>query len=120
MKTRSILIAAGLLWLCSSSPAIADDALLAKGQEIFQEVCARCHTAEAVGKLGPGLKDVTKRRSEEWLNRWIKSPRAMLAAGDITAKQLREKNKYDLTMPTLPIMQKDENRKAVIAYLKTL
>ncbi len=120
MNTRNVLIAAGLLWLCSSPLALAaDDALLARGQEIFQDVCARCHTAGAVGKLGPGLKDISKRRDEQWLDRWIKSPRAMIAAGDAYARQLREENKYDLTMPTLPIMQKDDNRKAVIAYLKT-
>ncbi len=91
-----------------------------KGKEIYNEICIRCHTTNDIGKLGPGLRGITHRRSIEWIEKWIKSPKGLIASGDLYAKQLREDNRYGITMPTLPVMQKDANRADIIAFLKTL
>ncbi len=120
MKMRWWLVAMGVLLMPQAQAEESHGALLKKGEKIFHEVCVRCHTAEVEGKLGPGLKGIGQRRDDAWLDAWIKSPKALIDSGDSYARQLREENRYDLTMPTLPLMQKDENRKAVIAYLKTL
>jgi cytochrome c2 len=98
----------------------ADDTQIAQGKEIFNEICVRCHTTEKEGKLGPGLRDVSSRHSAAWINTWLKSPEALIQSGDSAANKLRKENKYGITMPTLPIMQNDKKRKAIIAYLMTL
>jgi len=101
--------------------SIADDAQqIAQGKEIFNEICVRCHTTEKEGKLGPGLQDVSNRHSVAWINTWLKSPEALIQSGDANAIALREENKYGITMPTLPVMQNDDKRNAIIAYLMTL
>jgi len=99
----------------------ADEAQqVAQGKKIFNNICVRCHTTEKEGKLGPGLQGVSSRYSVEWINSWLKSPEALIQSGDATAIALREENKYGITMPTLPVMQNDDKRNAIIAYLMTL
>jgi cytochrome c len=46
---RAIVLAAILAWLPLSPPAFADATLIARGQAIAEENCARCH---AIGKTG--------------------------------------------------------------------
>jgi len=91
------------------------------GREIFENICSHCHHAShetsAVG--APGLMDVTKRRSEVWIEQWISGPEAF-AAKDADAEALVKSNPYGLVMPTLPEMQDAKNRRDVIAFLKTL
>lgn len=53
----------------------------AEGRRLFQN--RGCHTCHAVGKgtvIGPDLKGVGKRRSEEWLRRWLADPAVMIRA----------------------------------------
>lgn len=44
----------------------------------FESKCLACHTVGQGRKLGPDVAGVTKRRTDEWLRRWLKSPEAML------------------------------------------
>ncbi len=41
-------------------------------------------------KVGPGVRDVTKRRSEEWLTKWIKDPQATREENDAETRKLRK------------------------------
>lgn len=53
----------------------------AEGQRLFRT--RGCHTCHAVGKgtvIGPDLKGISKRRSDEWLSRWLADPAAMIRA----------------------------------------
>ena len=44
-----------------------------EGEQIFTTICIACHTIGGVKFVGPDLKDVQKRHSEEWLVKFIRS-----------------------------------------------
>jgi len=119
-KKTQFVIALALWLVLAGVPLAKAKGNADKGKEIFNEVCIRCHTTDKAGKLGPGLQGITKRRDIAWIEKWITSPQDLIASGDLYAKRLREENKYGITMPTLPVMQKASNRADIIAFLKTL
>ena len=90
---RSGLLAGTLLL----SLTTASGAVAATGEELFIKRCAGCHMIGAGQLVGPDLKDVAKRRSEEWLLRFMKSPKAMFESGDAEAVALIKA--YDVLMP---------------------
>ena len=54
------------------------------GAELFKSKCAACHNLN--DKLvGPALKDVGKRRSHEWLLKWIRNNEKLRKSGDADA-----------------------------------
>jgi len=84
------------------------------GEKLFKAKCAACHV---IGKkaLGPDLKGVTDRRDNAWLKAWIKSPKAVLAAGDPIATGLLKEFKLQMSELNLSDAEID----SVIAYLAT-
>lgn len=67
----------------------------------FQQNCSACHTIGAGRRIGPDLKDVTKRRDRAWLEEFMEDPSAVLHKHDAYALQLqREAN--GIAMPTVP------------------
>lgn len=91
------------------------------GRSIFSTICSHCHkTSHEYSAVGaPGLLDVLDRHDEAWIDQWIQGPEAF-ARRDEDAKALVESNPYGLIMPTLPEMQNEQNRRDIIAFLKTL
>jgi cytochrome c2 len=91
------------------------------GKLIFDTICSHCHhTDHTVSGVGaPGLMDVLERHEEAWIDQWINGPEAF-SKKDETAKALVESNPFGLIMPTLPEMQEEQNRRDIIAFLKTL
>ena len=86
------------------------------GKEIFQSVCAACHTIGKGKSVGPDLAGVTSRREESWLKRQIKDPESLIEEKDPIALQLlREADDVPMPPPDLS----DEQVAAVIAYLKS-
>ncbi len=70
----------------------------AKGETIFTQNCKVCHAPTDEKIIGPGLKDITKRRDLAWLVKWIKNPAAVIASGDQYAVDLYAKyNKTQMT-----------------------
>ena len=69
-----------------------------KGEEIYQQKCAICHSIGGEAKAGPDLKGATSKRDYPWLVRRIVEPYKMLAQGDAIATQLNEEYK-NLPMP---------------------
>jgi len=63
--------------------------------------------------------DVLERHDEAWIDQWIHDPEGF-SKKDETAKALVESNPFGLIMPTLPETQSAENRRDIIAFLKTL
>jgi nitrite reductase (NO-forming) len=61
-----------------------------KGKLAFESKCLACHSIGQGPKLGPDLAGVTKRRSDEWLTRWLASPDKMLASDETAKAMLRE------------------------------
>jgi nitrite reductase (NO-forming) len=93
--------------------ATPTDAVAIRGKLAFESKCLACHTIAGGDKLGPDLHQVTKRRDEAWLSRWLKSPEQLLAT-DATAKQMLEK--YKVAMPNQNLS--DQEIREYIAYFR--
>ena len=65
--------------------------------------------------IGPGLKDITKKRDREWLVKWITNSQEFIKSGDKEAIKLWEDWK-----PTVmtPFYFSDEEFDALFAYLE--
>ncbi len=72
------------------------DPVAVRGKLAFESKCLACHSIAGGDKVGPDLYQVTKRRDNAWLTRWLKSPEQMLQT-DPMAKQMLDK--YKLPMP---------------------
>jgi mono/diheme cytochrome c family protein len=101
-----------VVWLGPTHQVQAAEA----GEEIFQSLCAACHTIGKGKLVGPDLAGVTSRREESWLHRQIKEPDALIAENDPIAMQLLQEAD-NVEMP--PAELSDEEVVAVIAYLKS-
>lgn len=108
-----IMLAAGLA-LGFSNVAFAGD--VAAGERLFNKKCKSCHRLSDSTKVGPGLAGVTSRRVDEWLHEWLLNPKAMIEKGDPIAVEL--KKKYKKTMRKYKLMEDEENRESIIAFLK--
>jgi cytochrome c551/c552 len=67
------------------------DLLAQKGEALFTDNCAPCHTIGEAGGVGPDLRDVTSRRDREWLAKFILDPDGVTKSGDTYAAQLAKK-----------------------------
>lgn len=105
-----------LLVLFQMMPALAYAGNPENGEKLFMKKCKSCHRLTEGTKVGPSLLGVTQRRSEEWLQKWLQNPKAMLNGGDPIAVELLKK--YKKRMPKLKMMQTKENRDDVISFLR--
>ena len=55
-----------------------DQKMIATGKEIFALKCSACHHLDNTKLVGPGWKDVTKRRKPEWIMNFAMNPDEML------------------------------------------
>jgi nitrite reductase (NO-forming) len=67
------------------------------GKMAFESKCLACHSVGQGKKLGPDLAGVSKRRTEAWLAKWLKSPETMLQTDADAKAMLKEYN--NLPMP---------------------
>jgi nitrite reductase (NO-forming) len=67
------------------------------GKQAFESKCLACHSVGEGKKLGPDVAGVTKRRSKEWLTRWMKEPEKMLQTDADAKAMLKEFN--NIPMP---------------------
>jgi hypothetical protein len=58
------------------------------GKVIYELKCMPCHNLTEVRKVGPGWKDVTRRRKPEWILNMITNVEMMLATDPEAQKQL--------------------------------
>lgn len=82
---------------------------LTLGEPIFRTRCATCHSVDGVENeddIGPDLLGVTKRREQQWLIKWLRSPDKMIANKDPIALALLKKYN-NLPMPNLRLNQQE-------------
>jgi len=65
-----------------------DTAWVSSGKAIYELKCSPCHNLTDVKKVGPGWKDVSKRRKPEWILNMITNVDMMLATDPEAQKQL--------------------------------
>lgn len=90
-----------------------DPAMAAKGLVIFNAKCGACHKTTDQKIVGPGLKDVTKRRTPEWIMNQITNPVEMEAKDPVGQALLAE----HLTQMTFQNVTDDETRQ-ILEYLR--
>ncbi|MET2983800.1 c-type cytochrome [Aureibaculum conchae] len=92
-----------------------DSLEVVKGKKIFNANCAACHKLE--GKLiGPGLANIQDKRTDEWLNAWIKDNAALRASGDADAIAIFEE--YNGSPMTAFPQLSDADIDAILLYTK--
>jgi nitrite reductase (NO-forming) len=68
-----------------------------QGKLAFESKCLACHSVGQGRKLGPDVAGVTRRRTDEWLARWLKAPEKMLETDAAAKAMLKEYN--NIPMP---------------------
>src|SRR5947207_922542 len=108
-RCKSFLFSFLILSLCFLTVVSAQD-----GEALFKANCTSCHAVKDK-VVGPALKGVETRHSEEWLLKWVHNSQALVKAGDPEAVKLFADNNK-VMMPNQSL--KDEEIKAIFAYVK--
>lgn len=85
-----------------------------EGESLFKQKCTSCHAINT-DMVGPALKGVNDRYSEEWLIKWIRNSQALVAAGDEQAVALFEGHNR-VAMTPFPDLS-DDQIKGILAYI---
>ena len=72
-----------------------------QGKLAFESKCLACHSIGQGKKLGPDIAGVTRRRSDDWLTRWLKSPEKMLVTDADARAMLKEYNNVPMPNQSL-------------------
>ncbi len=87
----------------------------AAGEALFNgKGCMACHQLTDVKGVGPGLKGVTTRRTEDWIKKWLKDTVGMLATDETAKALLAEFNNMPMPPQTLTDAEIDQ----LIAFFK--
>ena len=86
-----------------------------EGEKLYQANCTACHQIDSK-LIGPALRGVSDKYSEEWLIKWIKNSAEMIASGDPDAVAIFEEyNKSPMT--AFPYFS-DDDVKNILAYIE--
>ena len=96
-------------------PVDIDEALAAKGSEIYEAKCTACHKADKKF-IGPAPKDILSRRNPAWIMNMILAPDKMVAEDPIAKKLLMDFNGSPMANQNLT----EEEARAVLEYFRTL
>jgi len=110
MKTKFIIAAVALVAISFSKSYCQD------GGQIFRTNCGACHTVGKGKLVGPDLKGVQDRHSEEWILKWVHSSQTLVKSGDKDAVKLFNDNNQ-IQMPDQALS--DNDVKTILAYIKT-
>ncbi|WMJ73615.1 cytochrome c [Cytophagaceae bacterium ABcell3] len=91
-----------------------DQAMAGEGQKLFEQYCTACHKVEQ-RYIGPAVKEVTARRSPEWIMNMILNPDGMVREDPIARQLLQE---YLSPMPNQNLTQQEA--RSILEYFRTL
>jgi cytochrome c551/c552 len=90
-----------------------DAKMITAGEGVYNLKCASCHKLSDEKLVGPGWKDVTKRRKPEWLMNFATNTEEMLEK-DPTARNL-----YEVCLVKMPNQQlTDYDARSVLEYMR--
>tara|TARA_R110000868_G_scaffold342194_2_gene602998 strand:+ start:9717 stop:10217 length:501 start_codon:yes stop_codon:yes gene_type:complete len=92
-----------------------DQAMVAKGQEIYNKMCTACHRPDKKF-IGPAPKGIMERRSPEWIMNMILNPEEMIQKDPLAKELLVEFNGAPMANQNLT----QEEARAVLEYFRTL
>lgn len=93
-----------------------DSDMVAKGKALFtSKICNSCHMVDQ-RLIGPALKEVTKRRSPEWIMNMMLNPTEMLKKDPIAKALLAEYNNAVMLNQNLT----ETEARTLLEYLRTL
>ncbi len=101
------------IFLCIGS--IQNASAADPGEQVFQNNCAGCHSVGGGALVGPDLAGVHDRRSQAWLEGFIKSSQSMINGGDPDANALYKKFNQ-IRMPDMSLT--DGQITEVLVYIK--
>jgi cytochrome c2 len=85
-----------------------------EGETLFKTTCTACHKLSNARLVGPGLANIHKKRSEDWIIKFVKSSQTLINSGDADAVAIFEEyNK--IVMADQPFT--DDQIKAIINYI---
>ena len=90
-----------------------DEALVAKGKEVFKLKCTACHKITK-RFVGPPLKGVTQRQTPEWIMNMILNPEVMVVENAKAKELLKE---YSAPMANQNLTE--EEARAILEYFRT-
>jgi nitrite reductase (NO-forming) len=82
-----------------------------QGKLAFESKCLACHSVGQGKKLGPDVAGVTRRRTDQWLTRWLKAPEKMLETDAAAKAMLKEYN-------NVPLPNQNLSEAEIAQYLK--
>ncbi len=90
------------------------DEMVLKGKRIFEQNCTSCHSKNRE-KVGPALQDISKRRPNDWIIKFVHNSQQVIKSGDPYAVELY--NRYNKTeMTSFPSLREEEIM-TILAYL---
>ena len=92
-----------------------DDAMAAKGKEVYDQMCLACHR---IGKkfIGPAPNNILERRTPEWVMNMILNPDQMVKEDPLAKDLLIEFNGSPMANQGLT----EEQARTVLEYFRTL
>lgn len=95
----------------ASLPPGVTAAMVARGEEVYESVCAPCHGPEGAGtQLGPALDD----------SEWIGTGGTLDTLASVIRVGVADPDSFPVPMPPLPESFTAEQLQAVAAYVYTL
>ncbi len=92
-----------------------DDALAAKGAELFKTNCTACHKPDKKF-IGPAPKGILERRTPEWVMNMIMDPEGMTKNDPLAHALLLEFNGSPMANQHMT----EEQTRAILEYFRTL
>ena len=100
--------------LLAQTPEENNNSVVENGKDLFNGNCTVCHEINEV-VIGPALRDVHERKSDEWIYSFIKNSQKVIQSGDEYAVNLY--NEYNKTLMT-SFDFSDEELISILEYIK--
>ena len=90
-----------------------DQKMITTGKSVYDLKCASCHKLTDEKLVGPGWKDVTKRRAPEWIMNFVTNTEEMLQ------KDAVAKNLYEVCLVKMPNQNlSDDDARGVLEFMR--